>query len=57
MSKDDDFARLDRQTENGRLHAAPAFVGLEEIRGTAGDSEVRGLATFLEEVDPGTKVK
>jgi methionyl-tRNA synthetase len=23
----------------------------------AGDSEVRGLATFLEEVDPGTKVK
>ena len=23
----------------------------------AGDSEVRGLATFLEEIDPGTKVK
>jgi hypothetical protein len=23
----------------------------------AGDSEVRGLATFVEDVDPGTKVK
>jgi len=23
----------------------------------AGDSEVRGLATFLEDVEPGTKVK